>query len=243
MASPREPIERCGKIQRFRSLPIRYRRRTAPVNVKLRTSHSQTSSRSVLSKNKVTFNLHSHRFLELLLDVDALLRTRPEYSFDKWLTDARKWGDTPEEKDLLEKDATALVTIWGADQDPLIFDYSWREWSGLIEGYYLKRWEKFYAMLEDCLATGKEYSEEGLPLTHGRQAFRANDFYCTLGDWELNYVSTPGKARQPIILGNEIDMATKMFQKYSSLAEIYYKESEDISYTSTKTNIFENLGE
>ena len=204
--------------------------------------HKQVAE-AFYQKNKVTFNLHSHRFLELLLDVDALLRTRPEYSFDKWLTDARKWGDTPEEKDLLEKDATALVTIWGADQDPLIFDYSWREWSGLIEGYYLKRWEKFYAMLEDCLATGKEYSEEGLPLTHGRQAFRANDFYCTLGDWELNYVSTPGKARQPIILGNEIDMATKMFQKYSSLAEIYYKESEDISYTSTKTNIFENLGE
>ena len=37
-----------------------------------------------------------------------------------------------EEKNLLEDDATSLVTIWGADGDPSIFDYSWREWTGLI---------------------------------------------------------------------------------------------------------------
>ena len=105
-------------------------------------------------KDKEAFALHSNRFLEMLRDVDELLRTRPEFNFDKWLTQARSWGDNSEEKDLFEKDATALVTVWGADGDPLIFDYSWREWTGLIDGYYLKRWEKFYAMLQDHLDAG-----------------------------------------------------------------------------------------
>ncbi|MFQ6927056.1 MAG: alpha-N-acetylglucosaminidase C-terminal domain-containing protein [Parabacteroides merdae] len=45
------------------------------------------------------------------------------------------------------------------------------EWTGLIDGYYLKRWEKFYAMLQDHLDAGTSYNEEGLPQTHGREAF------------------------------------------------------------------------
>lgn len=57
--------------------------------------------------------MHSRRFLELLSDMDELLYTRSEYSFDKWLTEARSWGETKEEKDLMERDATSLVTIWG----------------------------------------------------------------------------------------------------------------------------------
>ena len=59
------------------------------------------------------FELHSRRFLELLTDVDTLLRTRPEFNFDRWLADARSWGDTEEEKNQFERNATALVTIWG----------------------------------------------------------------------------------------------------------------------------------
>lgn len=54
-------------------------------------------------KDKEAFALHSNRFLEMLRDVDELLRTRPEFNFDKWLTQARSWGDNSEEKDLFEK--------------------------------------------------------------------------------------------------------------------------------------------
>ena len=80
--------------------------------------------------DKAAFALHSGRFLQLLADVDELLRTRPEFNFDRWLLSARSWGETEEEKDLLERDATSLVTVWGGDGDPVIFDYSWREWVG-----------------------------------------------------------------------------------------------------------------
>lgn len=193
-------------------------------------------------KDKAAFALHSARFLELLKDADVLLRTREEFNFDKWLTDARSWGTTPEEKDILEKDATSLVTVWGADGDPLIFDYSWREWSGLIQNFYLQRWQKFYTMLQQHLDKGTEYSEEGLKQTHGRESFRANDFYSSLGDWELQFVNTPGKARTPLTEGDEIVIAKRMYEKYSKLAEEYY-EKEIKADVIKEGNIHENLGE
>ena len=193
-------------------------------------------------KDREAFALHSGRFLQLMKDVDELLRTRSEFNFDKWLSDARSWGKTEEEKDLLERDATALVTIWGADGDPLIFDYSWREWCGLISDYYLQRWQKFYAMLQEHLNAGTDYSEEGLKLTHGRESFRANAFYNELGNWELEFVQKPHHIHVPLTEGDEIEVATRMYKKYSVLAHEYYQnggEADEIK----EGNIYENLGE
>lgn len=194
-----------------------------------------------IARDKKTFMLHSNRFLQMLKDVDELLRTRQEFNFDRWLAEARSWGETDEEKNFLERDATSLVTIWGADGDPLIFDYSWREWSGLIEGYYLPRWKMFYAMLESHLENNTYYSEEGLKLTHGRESFRANDFYSKLGDWELEYVASPNKVRIPIQKGDEIEVARRMFRKYSVLAKEYYDSSK--IDTIKEEEGYENLGE
>lgn len=192
--------------------------------------------------DKEAFALHSGRFLRLMEDVDELLRTRREFNFDQWLTDARKWGGTPGEKDLLERDATALVTVWGADGDPLIFDYSWREWCGLISGYYLQRWRKFYAMLQQHLDNGTAYTEEGLKLTHGREAFRANDFYSRLGDWELDFVRKPHELSHPVTRGDELEVAGRMFEKYRRLAEEYYR-AEEKADEMKEGNTYENLGQ
>lgn len=67
--------------------------------------------------------------------------------------------------------------------------------------------------------TGKNYSKELLPQTHGREAFRANDFYSRLGDWELEFVAKTNKARIPITQGDEIETARKMYKKYATLAK------------------------
>ena len=196
------------------------------------------------NKDSQAFRLHSQRFLEMLRDADELLRTREEYSMDRWIADARSWGDTDEEKNLLEKDATSLITIWGADggSDPNIFDYSWREWSGLIDGFYLQRWAKFYSMLEEHLASGTEYKEEGLRQVYGREAFRANTFYNELANFEMNYAATPYKVRHPIVQGDELEVAARLYRKYLSLALEYY--ADDIKADEIgEGNIFENLGE
>jgi len=173
-------------------------------------------------KDKEAFRLHSGRFLELLSDVDVLLRTRTEFNFDQWLNDARRWGDNKQEKDLYEMNATSLVTIWGGQAEVRQFDFSWREWAGLIEGYYMQRWKIFYDMLQEHLDNNTVYDESDAVIDLGRQSFRANAFYDKLADWELNFVNSPDKARIPVTQGNEIDIAKQMFSKYSILAEEYY---------------------
>lgn len=171
------------------------------------------------------FKKHSGRFLELLLDVDALLATRTEWNFDRWVSDARSWGATTEEKDLLERDATALVTYWGFTPGYMCqqFDYSWREWAGLIRRYYYNRWKMFYDMLAESLASGKTYSEAGAKMNNGREAFRGNEFYDRLADWEIDFVATPKTDIDPAPNGDEIETARKMFDKYSELAKEYYR--------------------
>ncbi len=178
-----------------------------------------------LAGDLAAFTLHSNRFLELLLDVDTLLATRTEWNFDCWVTDARRWGTTSEEKELLERDATALVTYWGFTPGYTCrqFDYSWREWAGLIRRYYYARWKMFYTMLAESLQNGKPYSEEGIPLSHGREAFRANDFYDQLADWEIAFVATPKTDIDPSPKGDEIELATRIFHEYSKLAKEYYQ--------------------
>ncbi len=175
--------------------------------------------------DKAAFKKHSERFLELLLDVDTLLASRTEWNFDRWVSDARGWGTTAEEQELLERDATALVTYWGFTPGYTCqqFDYSWREWAGLIRRYYYGRWKQFYEMLEASLEAGVPYSEAGTKMSHGREAFRGNAFYDKLADWEIAFVATPKTDIDPTPRGDEIELARRMFDKYTHLAKEYYR--------------------
>lgn len=172
------------------------------------------------------FRTHKNRFLNLLLDIDQMLASRTEWNFDKWISDARRWGTTDSEKNQLEKDATALVTYWGFTDGYQCqqFDYSWREWAGLIKRYYHQRWSIFYDMLDKSLVEGKPYSEKGTSLNHGREAFRANQFYDMLANWEINFVNTPKTDIDPTPKGDEIKLAKKMFEKYSKLNQLYLEQ-------------------
>lgn len=172
-------------------------------------------------RNFEAFKVHSNCFLTLLKDVDRLLRTRKEFNFDSYLKTARSWGETETEKDQYEQNATTLFTIWGADGDPIIFDNAWHEWSGIIDGFYLQRWQRFYAMLEDCLINNISYSETGLPLVHGRETFRANAFYNDLADWEVAYTKKVNKIRTPETQGDEMAVVSELYSKYKDIAQKY----------------------
>ncbi len=203
----------------------------------------RAAAEAFLNKDKEAFQHHSSRFLEMLSDMDGMLRTREEYSFDRWLTTARNWGDTEEEKNMLERDATTLVTIWGSDGDSRIFDYAWREWSGLISGYYLPRWQKFYAMLQQHLDAGTAYTEDNLPLAYGRETLRANSFYNELADWEMEYVNTYRKQRTPIAQGDECSIVKQLFPKYAGWAKEYYRSGDGVAHSESDAPTYENVGE
>lgn len=84
---------------------------------------------------------HLEETMEILQVMDTLLATHPNHSLQKWVDFARKWGDTPEEKDYYESNAKRLITTWGGDP---VNDYAGRIWSGLIRDYYVPRWVNYH---------------------------------------------------------------------------------------------------
>jgi len=226
-----------------------YRFDLVDVQRQIMTNLAQTIHKKAIeayrNKDKKAFKLHSERFLELLSDADEMLRTTSVYNFDQWLADARQWGTTPAEKDLLERDATSLLTIWGSDGPKMsnVFDYAWREWSGLIEGFYKVRWKMFYDMLGDTLDKDIVYSEKGLPMILGREAFRANDIYKKIADFEERYVVTYQKQRTPIVRGDEVKIVNKLFIKYRKLFSEYGNGVIQSEPTKKEGKTYENLGD
>lgn len=100
------------------------------------------------AKDKIKFNQDANIFRNLLKEEDELLGTRREFMLGNWLAQARAMSHTEEEAALYEKNARMQITYWGPD-DPgtEARDYAGKEWSGLLDDFYLKRWEMFVGEL------------------------------------------------------------------------------------------------
>lgn len=178
-----------------------------------------------LRKDKAAFVARTAEFHQLLADTDTLLASRDEFLFGKWLSDARSLGATLDEAEQYAGNAAMLVTIWGPATDKAgesieIFDYSWREWSGLIKEYYLPRWQKFHAMLAQSIDKG-DYRDPRQQ-THGRESLRANPFYSELADWEIAFSQTPLKSLPAKASGDSIVLASRMIAKYRAVLATTY---------------------
>ena len=123
------------------------------------------------AKDRKSFQAASTSMLGLIRDLDELLATRPEYLLGNWLEEARRWGENRAEKDRLEWNARRVLTMWG--EQTQIRDYSRRQWSGMLTGFYLPRWEKFFAAADAALASGG--------------SFDAAAFDRELQDWERRW--------------------------------------------------------
>lgn len=100
----------------------------------------------------------SEKMLALLRELDELLATRPEFLLGTWLEEARRWGADPQESDRLEWNARRVLTLWG--NTTALRDYACRQWSGMLDGFYLQRWELFHRHLDAALAAGKTFDAE-----------------------------------------------------------------------------------
>ncbi len=96
------------------------------------------------AKDKARFNQATDAFRMLIRDQDTLVGTRRELMLGNWLAEAKGMAATEEEKTLFEKNARMLITYWGPDDTNAVArDYAYKEWSGLLQGFYLPRWEMF----------------------------------------------------------------------------------------------------
>ena len=106
-------------------------------------------------KDREALRETSVRMLTLLRELDDLLATRREFLLGGWLEDARRWGTTDAERDRLEWNARRVLTLWG--DGTALRDYASRQWSGMMNGFYLQRWELFYGHLDGALAAGRPF--------------------------------------------------------------------------------------
>ena len=167
-----------------------------------------------LAGDAAAFEEKKAAFLTLLADFDRLLALRKEWRLQTWIESARALGDTEEEKDLYEYNARAQITIWGNEENSLLFDYAWKEWSGLVGTYYLGRWRIFLDMLSRRLEAGDPYRDDGLPMFEDRIIWRASPFYSDLADWENRWVNDVTPIPVPEVTEA---LVSELTEKYSAL--------------------------
>ena len=149
------------------------------------------------------FQNEARAYLELLDDMDALLATRQEFLLGRWIADAKRWGGNDAEKELLEWNARNQITLWGP-KDSRLHDYAQKQWSGLIEGFYRPRWERFFNTLSECLDKGVK--------------FDAATYEADIRTWEEAWT----KQNQPYPdkpAGDPVAVASRLWEKYRSKME------------------------
>jgi alpha-N-acetylglucosaminidase len=157
----------------------------------------------------------SRRFLDLADDLDDLLGTRPEFLLGRWLEDAKRWGTNAEERRQYERNARLLVTVWGPAQGnaAMLFDYSNRQWSGLIRGFYRPRWKKFLDHLAAQPAGSGRFDDGDVYTSYGRPGDDVSPFYRELARWERTWCEgTETYPAQPS--GDAVKVARRLLRKW-----------------------------
>lgn len=77
----------------------------------------------------------------------------------RWLERARSCGKDELEKRWFEFHAREQITVWSDERSVWLHDYAAKEWQGMLEDFYLPRWERFVSMLERSLYTGEPLKE------------------------------------------------------------------------------------
>ena len=109
------------------------------------------------NKDLESFKKISTHFLELIKLQEEVLSTSPEFLVGNWIDQARTMlsGADDWTMDLFEFNARALITTWGDYKNPDLRDYSNRQWAGLTEDLYYKRWEIWVNNVVNEIKTGK----------------------------------------------------------------------------------------
>ena len=144
------------------------------------------------------FDRAAQRFLGLLRDLDQLLATRGEFLLGRWLEDAKRWGTTEAERATYEWNARRVLTLWG--EGPAIDDYARKEWSGMISGYYLPRWEWYLRDVGAALREERTFEEA---------AFRAQ-LRTWMEDWSSATESHPTAPH-----GDSLEVARRLWAQYA----------------------------
>jgi alpha-N-acetylglucosaminidase len=111
---------------------------------------------AIRSQDRAALERAGRALLGLISDLDDLLATREEFLLGRWLADAKQWAANESERRLYEYNARNLITLWGP-RDSILHEYAVRQWSGMLNGFYGKRWEKFLAAQRAAMDAKKPF--------------------------------------------------------------------------------------
>ena len=137
------------------------------------------------------------RFLGLIADLDALVGTREEFLLGKWVSDARRWGETDAEKAQMEWNARRVLTLWGGGT--AINDYACKEWSGMFRGFYGQRWKTYLAEQRQALVDKQPLDEKAS--------------YARLREWMLAW-SDPQPIGPASPRGDSVALVRELWNRY-----------------------------
>jgi alpha-N-acetylglucosaminidase len=175
--------------------------------------------------DRPAFHAAAQQMFQLIQDMDRLVGSRPEFLLGSWLKSARSWGVDDPERDLYEWNARMLLTQWGPANHPgPLPDYAWREWSGLLNGFYLPRWRMFVDFLDHKLQAGEPYDESKLKMVGDRPTYDSNQLYQEMYRFERSWISGHNEyPDQP--QGEAISIARELVEKYNAVYDDLYGPS------------------
>jgi alpha-N-acetylglucosaminidase len=151
-------------------------------------------------KDRAAYKEYGDEFLQIIADLDSLLGTRKDFLLGQWISDARSFGNSADEKALYEFNARDLITLWGNANSPL-HEYSCRQWSGLLNDFYKVRWQIFFEMTTNSLETGKDFDPAA--------------FEKYISNWEWQWVNN--RTDYPVEpVGNSIDQSIRLYRNYNN---------------------------
>jgi alpha-N-acetylglucosaminidase len=149
------------------------------------------------AKDTQAFGKASARFLGLIRDLDELLATRRDFLLGRWLEDAKRWGANDAERKICQWNARRVLTLWG--QGPAIDDYARKEWSGMLSGYYLKRWEWYLREVSESLKNKQSFDDAGF-------SRKLRQWMVEWSDGQETYPTEPS--------GDSVAVAKRLWKKY-----------------------------
>ena len=108
-------------------------------------------------------------------------------------------GETGAERAKLEWNARRILTVWSPTLASGLRDYAWKEWSGLLTGFYAERWAIFFRCQQAALDSGK-------PFDQGACQAELFEFE---NEWCNQHEAYPSKPK-----GDSIEVAQRLFDKY-----------------------------
>ncbi|KAI8024740.1 Alpha-N-acetylglucosaminidase [Camellia lanceoleosa] len=149
-----------------------------------------------------TLSSQSHKFKQLIKDIDKLLAADDNFLLGTWLESAKKLALNPSEMRQYEWNARTQVTMWfdtTKSNQSKLHDYANKFWSGLLEGYYLPRASTYFSHLLNSLEENESFKMEDW----------RKEWIAFSNKWQAGTELYPLKAK-----GDAFAISKALFEKY-----------------------------